>query len=114
MAIVLEELGLKYETKFLDMATEMKAKPFTDKNPNGRLEHFSQIPECHVSSDRLGLVLGLVTATWLAWRMVQLPLQCTKAILIALPTRRLDRSFSEKEETMSSFLLFRAQLTDSF
>ncbi len=79
MAIVLEELGIKYETKFLDMATEMKAKPFTDKNPNGRLEHFSQIPECHVLSDRLGLVLGLVTATWLAWTMLQLPLQCTKA-----------------------------------
>jgi len=36
VAIVLEELGLKYETKFLDLATEVKVKPYTDKNPNGR------------------------------------------------------------------------------
>lgn len=36
VTIVLEELGLKYETKFLDMATEVKAKSYTDKNPNGR------------------------------------------------------------------------------
>lgn len=36
VTIVLEELGLKYETKFLDMPTGVKAKPYTDKNPNGR------------------------------------------------------------------------------
>ncbi|CAF9941178.1 MAG: glutathione S- transferase, nitrogen catabolite repression regulator [Alectoria fallacina] len=37
VAILLEELGLPYETKFLDMQTEVKAQPYTDKNPNGRV-----------------------------------------------------------------------------
>lgn len=36
VAIILEELGLKYETKILESETEMKSKPFTDINPNGR------------------------------------------------------------------------------
>ena len=34
--MIMEELGLKYETKILDWATELKVKPYTDKNPNGR------------------------------------------------------------------------------
>ena len=36
VAIILEELGLKYENKFLTSMEEVKAKPYTDKNPNGR------------------------------------------------------------------------------
>ena len=36
VAIILEELGVPYETKFLDMQTELKVKPYTDINPNGR------------------------------------------------------------------------------
>ena len=36
VAILLEELGISYDTKFLDMQTEVKAKPYTDINPNGR------------------------------------------------------------------------------
>ena len=36
VAIILEELAIPYETKFLDMQTEIKAKPYTDINPNGR------------------------------------------------------------------------------
>lgn len=34
--ILLEELGLKYETEFLDMQKDLKVKPFTDVNLNGR------------------------------------------------------------------------------
>ncbi|OAP56470.1 hypothetical protein AYL99_09649 [Fonsecaea erecta] len=36
VAIVLEELGLPYETRLLDVS-EVKKKPFTDLNPNGRV-----------------------------------------------------------------------------
>lgn len=36
VAIILEELGIPYESKFLDIQTELKAKPYTDLNPNGR------------------------------------------------------------------------------
>ena len=35
VAIILEELGLKYEHKFVDMA-DMKKAPFEKLNPNGR------------------------------------------------------------------------------
>lgn len=35
VAIILEELGLKYENKFLEM-TDMKKAPFEGVNPNGR------------------------------------------------------------------------------
>ena len=34
--IILKELGLDYETKMIDLQTEVKAKPYTDINPNGR------------------------------------------------------------------------------
>ena len=43
VAIILEELGLEYDTKFLDLQTEVKAKPFTDINPNGRFASLSHI-----------------------------------------------------------------------
>ena len=36
VAIILEELGLKYETKFLGFPDGVKSKEFTAKNPNGR------------------------------------------------------------------------------
>lgn len=36
VAIVLEELGLPYETKFVVFA-EMKKEPFISRNPNGRV-----------------------------------------------------------------------------
>ena len=36
VAIILEELGLKYETKFLDFPNGVKGKEYTAKNPNGR------------------------------------------------------------------------------
>ncbi|OQV01804.1 Glutathione S-transferase, domain-containing protein [Cladophialophora immunda] len=36
VAIVLEELGLPYETQLLDLS-DVKKKPFTDLNPNGRV-----------------------------------------------------------------------------
>ncbi|OAG40124.1 hypothetical protein AYO21_05602 [Fonsecaea monophora] len=36
VAIILEELGLPYETELLDV-TDVKKKPFTDLNPNGRV-----------------------------------------------------------------------------
>ncbi len=35
VAIILEELGLKYESKFVEMA-DMKKAPFEKLNPNGR------------------------------------------------------------------------------
>lgn len=38
VAIVLEELGLTYDTKFLDFQSgEHKAEPHTKYNPNGRI-----------------------------------------------------------------------------
>jgi len=37
VAIILEELGLKYETKFLEFPHGVKGKEFTAKNPNGRV-----------------------------------------------------------------------------
>lgn len=36
MTIILEELGLPFETKFLEFS-EMKEEPFLSKNPNGRV-----------------------------------------------------------------------------
>ena len=36
MAIILEELGLKYETQIMDFS-ELKNSPFEDINPNGRV-----------------------------------------------------------------------------
>ena len=36
VAIILEELGLKYETKYLEFPHGVKAKEYTAKNPNGR------------------------------------------------------------------------------
>lgn len=36
VAILLEELGLEYETKFLEFPQGVKAPEFTVKNPNGR------------------------------------------------------------------------------
>ena len=36
VAIILEELGLKYETKFLEFPHGVKGKEYTVKNPNGR------------------------------------------------------------------------------
>jgi len=36
VAILLEELSIPFEPKYLDMQTEVKAKPFIDINPNGR------------------------------------------------------------------------------
>jgi glutathione S-transferase len=36
VAIVLEELGLAYESRLLELS-EVKQKPFTDLNPNGRV-----------------------------------------------------------------------------
>lgn len=35
VVIILKELGLPYETKFVDNKT-VKEKPYTDVNPNGR------------------------------------------------------------------------------
>ncbi|KAI0632132.1 glutathione S-transferase C-terminal-like protein, partial [Trametes polyzona] len=37
VAIVLEELGLEYESRFLDFRTEIKAPEHTQYNPNGRI-----------------------------------------------------------------------------
>lgn len=37
MAIILEELGLPYETRFIEMAN-IKKEPFISINPNGRYE----------------------------------------------------------------------------
>ena len=36
VAIVLEELALEYETKFLEFPHGVKAPEYTVKNPNGR------------------------------------------------------------------------------
>ena len=36
VAMILEELDLPYETKFLNDFDDMKKKPYTDINPNGR------------------------------------------------------------------------------
>lgn len=36
MAIILEELGVPYENKFLDFG-ELKKEPFISINPNGRV-----------------------------------------------------------------------------
>ena len=36
VAIILEELGIKYETKFLAFPAEVKSNEYTAKNPNGR------------------------------------------------------------------------------
>lgn len=36
VAIILEELGLEYETKFLEFPHGVKGKEYTAKNPNGR------------------------------------------------------------------------------
>ena len=42
--IILESLGLKYETKFLDLAKgEQKAPEFTKYNPNGRMSYFDSL-----------------------------------------------------------------------
>lgn len=38
VAIILEELGLKYESKYVEMA-DMKKRPFEGINPNGRSVH---------------------------------------------------------------------------
>jgi len=37
VAIILEELGLEYETKFLEFPHGVKGKEYTAKNPNGRV-----------------------------------------------------------------------------
>lgn len=50
----MEELGLKYETKFLDFAKDVKAKPFIDKNPNGRSVAILLLPLiCYTQTDTL-------------------------------------------------------------
>ena len=37
VAILLEELGIPFEVKALDMKTELKAEPYLSINPNGRV-----------------------------------------------------------------------------